>query len=100
MADAIPVAPAATPSAAPAASAPAAEKMPGKYKVTTIREKCIGAASCVAIAPKVFQLDGEQKVQIISQDELDDMKLLAAQSCPTQAIVITDIETGEQVWPK
>lgn len=74
--------------------------MPGKYKVTVVREKCIGAASCVAIAAKVFALDNEQKVYIISQDELDDMKLLAAQSCPTQAIIVTDIETGEQVWPK
>ncbi|OGJ22313.1 MAG: hypothetical protein A2804_02040 [Candidatus Pacebacteria bacterium RIFCSPHIGHO2_01_FULL_46_10] len=71
-----------------------------KYKVTVLRDKCIGAASCVAIAPKVFQLDGEQKAIVISQDELDDMKLLAAQSCPTAAIVITDVATGEQVWPK
>ena len=74
--------------------------MPGKYKVTVLRDKCIGAASCVAIAPKVFGLDKDQKAFIIGQDELDDMKLLAAQSCPTAAIVITNVETGEQVWPK
>ncbi len=74
--------------------------MPGKYKVSVLRDKCIGAASCVAIAPKVFGLDKDQKAFIISQDELDDMKLLAAQSCPTAAIVITNIETGEQVWPR
>jgi ferredoxin len=79
---------------------PVDQKMPGKYKVTVLRDKCIGAASCVAIAPKVFALDAEQKAYIIGQDELDDMKLLAAQSCPTAAIVITDVETGEQVWPK
>ena len=78
----------------------ASPSMPGKYKVSILRDKCIGAASCVAIAPKVFGLDKDQKAFIISQDELDDMKLLAAQSCPTAAIVITDIETGEQVWPK
>lgn len=78
----------------------AATAMPGKYMVSILRDKCIGAASCVAIAPKVFGLDKEQKAFIISQDELDDMKLLAAQSCPTAAIVITDIETGEQVWPR
>lgn len=89
-----------TPSATSAAPTASAEKMPGKYKVTTLRDKCIGAASCVAISPKVFALDGEQKVLVLSQDELDDMKLLAAQSCPTQAIVITNVETGEQVWPK
>lgn len=72
----------------------------GKYRVEVIRDKCIGAASCVAIAPTVFALDNEQKAIVIGEDELDDIKLLAAQSCPTMAIIVTDIETGEQVWPK
>lgn len=75
-------------------------KQIGKYKVEVIREKCISAASCVAIAPKVFQLDEEQIAVVISQDgEDDETKLLAAQSCPTAAITVTDTTTGEQVWP-
>ncbi len=75
-------------------------KLIGKYRVDVIRDKCISAASCVAIAPKVFQLDEEGIAIIISQDgEEDDIKLLAAQSCPTAAIIVTNIETGEQVWP-
>lgn len=73
--------------------------MPGKYRVTMIRSKCISAGSCIAIAPKVFEFDEENIAKVISQDELDDIKLLAAQSCPTMAIVVEDIETGEQVWP-
>ncbi len=76
------------------------DKGPGKYRVKVIRSKCIGAASCVAIAPKVFALDEKQLAYVISEDELDETKLLAAQSCPTAAIEIVDIETGEQVWPK
>ena len=75
-------------------------KSPGKYKVKVIRSKCIAAASCVAIAPKVFGLDDKNLAYVISEDELDDMKLLAAQSCPTAAIVIEDIETGQQIWPE
>ena len=75
-------------------------KQIGKYKVAIIRDKCIGAASCVAIAPKVFDLDEEQIAVILSQDGNDDeTKLLAAQSCPTMAIIVTDTETGKQVWP-
>ncbi len=74
-------------------------KGPGKYKVKVLRPKCIGAASCVAIAPKVFGLDAKNLAFVISEDELDDIKLLAAQSCPTAAIVVEDIETGSQVWP-
>ena len=75
-------------------------KQIGRYKVEVIRDKCISAASCVAIAPRVFQLDEEGIAIVISQDgEDDDTKLLAAQSCPTAAIIVTDTETGEQVWP-
>jgi ferredoxin len=75
-------------------------KQIGKYKVEVIRDKCIGAASCVAIAPRVFALDEEQIAIILSQDGEDDpTKLLAAQSCPTAAIIVTDTQTGEQVWP-
>lgn len=72
----------------------------GRYRVEVIREKCISAASCVAIAPRVFQLDEEELAIILSQDgEDDDTKLLAAQSCPTAAIIVTDTTTGKQVWP-
>ncbi len=76
------------------------QKQIGKYIVKVIREKCISAASCVAIAPRVFELDEEGLARVISQDgDDDDTKLLAAQSCPTAAIVVTDAKTGEQVWP-
>ena len=71
-----------------------------KYKVKVIRNKCIGAASCVAIAAKTFKLDEEDKAVVIAQDgDSDDDKLLAAQSCPTAAIVVTD-EKGKQIWPR
>lgn len=71
----------------------------GKYKVKVLRDKCIGAASCVAIAAKTFKLDKEQKAVVLSQDaDADDDMLLAAQSCPTAAIVVTD-ENGKQIWP-
>lgn len=75
-------------------------KMIGKYRVEVLRDKCIAAASCTFIAPQVFELDEENLVRILSQDGADDeTKLLAAQSCPTAAIVVIDTETGKQVWP-
>ena len=72
----------------------------GKYKIKVLRATCIGAASCLAIAPETFELDSESKsvVKADSKEILDSI-LLAAQACPTKAIVITDTETGEQVWP-
>ncbi len=75
-------------------------KQIGKYKVEVIRDKCIGAASCAAIASNVFELDEQNIAVVISQDgDDDDTKLLAAQSCPTAAIIVTDTQTGQQVWP-
>lgn len=75
--------------------------MVGKYKVTVLRDACIGAASCIAFSPEVFQLDGDSKavVQEGSNDTLDNL-VQAAQSCPTAAIVIVDTETNTQVFPK
>lgn len=75
-------------------------KQIGKYRVEVIRDKCIAAASCTFIAPKIFELDEENLVRVISQDGNDDeAKLLAAQSCPTAAIQVFDTETGKLVWP-
>ncbi len=88
------------PAAAGQAPTVVQSKQVGKYKVEVIRDKCIGAASCVAIAPGVFQLDEENIANVISQDGNDDeTKLLGAQSCPTAAITVTDTTTGQQVWP-
>ncbi|EKD99893.1 MAG: hypothetical protein ACD_22C00142G0004 [uncultured bacterium] len=73
----------------------------GKYEVRVLRDLCIGAASCVAVSPQVFVLDGENKAVFAEgASDLPENIVLAAESCPTRAIVIIDIETGEQVWPK
>ncbi len=72
----------------------------GKYKVTVLRDMCIGAATCTAVSPSTFQLDAENKavIQEASTDTPENI-VMAAQSCPTRAIVVVDTETGEQVWP-
>ena len=68
-------------------------------KIYVDRDLCIGAASCVAIAPEVFELDGENKAIVRNPKGADDETiLLAAQSCPTKAIIIYD-EEGNQIYP-
>ena len=71
-----------------------------KYKITIDRNLCIGAGSCVAIAPKAFALDSEAKAIILptANEDEDNTILEAAKSCPVAAIIITD-ETGKQVFP-
>lgn len=73
----------------------------GKYLVTVVKDLCIGAGSCIAFAPGVFKFNDNTKAEIIEgANDTPENILLAAQSCPTKAIVIKDAETGEQVWPK
>ena len=64
------------------------------------RNLCIGAATCVALAPKAWALDNEAKAIILDTcaEETDDMLIEAAKSCPVLAIFITD-ESGKQVFP-
>lgn len=62
-------------------------------------DACIGAASCNLIAGLTFQLDEEQKAVILDPDAHDlDTIMQAAQSCPTDAIVVTD-KDGNRLWP-
>jgi len=83
-------------------------------KIIIDRNLCIGAASCVVVAPEVFEMDDENKAVILlkgdkrEQDETtkdqlmtdldDETILLAAQSCPTQAIILED-EDGKRIFP-
>ncbi|KKR51076.1 MAG: hypothetical protein UT84_C0003G0071 [Candidatus Curtissbacteria bacterium GW2011_GWA1_40_16] len=74
--------------------------MSKKYRIKIDRNLCIGAASCVALAMKTFELDGENKAIVIDDggDEAETIKL-AAESCPTKAIILENIESGEQEYP-
>lgn len=87
------------------------------YKVKVDRSACIGAASCVAVAPNTFDLDGEGKAVIkkkdgtstsdfVSYSDINDDEtnvMHAAKSCPVNAIIIVEVdEQGneiKQVWP-
>ncbi len=89
-----------------------------KYKVKVDRDLCIGAGSCVAVAPKTFELDSEGKAVIVKKDgsktsnstnytDIDDVDvniLNAAKSCPVNAIIIVEVDDQgnevKQVWPE
>ena len=72
----------------------------GKIKVRIDRSLCIGAASCVAIAPEVFQLDEEGKAYLLDANSTAAQTIIeAAKGCPVAAIFIED-ENGNQIWPK
>lgn len=88
-----------------------------KYKVKIDRNLCIGAASCSAVAPNAFDLDGEGKAVIkkkdgsqtsdfVAYEDINDTDvniMNAAKSCPVNAIVIVEVDDQgneiRQVWP-
>lgn len=73
----------------------------GKYSIRVDRDLCIGAATCVALATKTFELDGEAKAIILdsADGEIPETIVDAALGCPTAAIIIED-ENGNKVFPK
>lgn len=85
-----------------------------KLTIKVDPDLCIGAASCVTIAPETFQLNDENKAYVldhgteptprtyervieVTESEKETI-LLGAQSCPTLAIFIFD-ESGKQLFP-
>ncbi|MFH1253049.1 MAG: ferredoxin [Candidatus Uhrbacteria bacterium] len=86
-----------------------------KIKIKVDPDLCIGAAACVTVAPETFQLNNENKADVldhgqapggptyereieVTEEEKQNI-LLGAESCPTLAVFVFD-ENGEQIFPK
>jgi ferredoxin len=68
-------------------------------KIVIDRHLCIGAATCVVLAPGVFQMDEENKAVLVDLNGADaETTLAAAESCPTKAVFLYD-EDGKQIYP-
>lgn len=68
-------------------------------KIVIDRDLCIGAATCVTIAPGTFQMDEENKAILVNINGDDaETILMGAESCPTKAIFLYDDE-GKQIYP-
>lgn len=70
-------------------------------KVVVDQDTCIGAASCVAIAPEVFDLGEDGKAYVKDGADLSDLEMVmdAARSCPVSAITVYG-ENGERLYPE
>ena len=52
-------------------------------------------------APGTFEMDDESIATVTNPDGNTPEEILAAaQSCPVDAIILTDAATGEKVWPQ
>jgi len=82
-----------------------------KLSVSVEQDKCLGAMSCVVLAPGLFSLDTSQLgfgrrggeplgMRDVVEGEVDsDTIIRAAQSCPYQAIRVKDVTIGEEIVP-
>jgi ferredoxin len=57
---------------------------------------CAAHGDCEAIAPEIFRVDD---VAVVIGEGPDELMLEAARVCPSVAIVITDQDTGDQIYP-
>jgi len=67
-------------------------------------ERCIACCSCETIAPKVFHVEKNVRVnpksRVINEDGAKSSKILdAAHTCPTKAISVTDKESCQRLYP-
>ena len=68
-------------------------------RIEVKRDLCIGAASCLAVAPGVFELDSELKAVVKDANGADAHTILeAARACPTLAIYLYD-DDNKQIFP-
>jgi ferredoxin/predicted CopG family antitoxin len=78
--------------------------------VSVDQDLCVGAESCVALAPEVFSLDESQLGRRKSTEPLGMMQveagtidseriIRAGKSCPYKAILIRDKKTNDQLCP-
>lgn len=57
---------------------------------------CAGHGDCAHDAPGVFTIED---IAVVSGTGSDEAILAAARACPASAIIVTDAQTGEQVYP-
>jgi ferredoxin len=70
------------------------------HKIVVVPKDCISAVTCVVVAPGAFEMN-DDNIAVVKADALDvddDTLFMAAQSCPTQAILLFD-ENDKQIFP-
>ncbi len=79
------------------------KKQPNLF-VDVDKSLCIGCCSCETLAPNVFEIDRESKSNpkssVINQKGAGINKIMnAAETCPTKAISVNNLDTKERLFP-
>lgn len=77
-------------------------------RVRVDQDLCMASQSCISLAPKVFRIDWNKRkssfegapIEVKDEKAADNETIfLAAQSCPYEAIILEDADTGERLFP-
>ena len=65
---------------------------------------CIGCCSCETIAPNVFTVDKtttmNPKSRVYNSKGSKNLKIInAAETCPTKAIIVDDLDNNQRIFP-
>jgi ferredoxin len=66
------------------------------YLVEIDDAACAAHGDCVDIAPQIFALE---ECAVVIGAGPDELALTAAEACPSTAIRLVDMDTGDQVYP-
>ncbi|WP_307783835.1 ferredoxin [Streptomyces spinoverrucosus] len=70
------------------------------WSIEVNRAACLGTGGCAAVAAEHFALVGNRAQAVETAVPPDEAVLDAAESCPVQAILVRDRETGEVLAPE
>ena len=70
--------------------------MSARYRIQVDHSKCMGSGVCIGTAPEYFEF-GTNSLSRPRQEVVDANEVVtdAAECCPTEAITVTDADTGE-----
>jgi ferredoxin len=71
-----------------------------RWRISVDHETCIGSAVCAGTLPSRFKIVNDKSVPVDEVIEPDEDVIGAAESCPMEAILVTDAETGEVLAPE
>jgi ferredoxin len=71
-----------------------------RWRITVDKGTCIGSAVCAGTLPNRFKIVDDKAVPVDEVIAPDDDVLGTAESCPMEAILVTDAATGEVLAPE
>jgi curved DNA-binding protein CbpA len=75
-----------------------------ELKVDVDQSLCIGCCSCETIAPEVFTVDkntkSNPKSRVYNKNGAKNQKIIsAAETCPTKAIIVDNLDEKQRIYP-